>query len=278
MSIAVARPGRERRVRMSVTVVSTVLLAVFLFPIYWLVNASLQDGVNSATVTWLPLDFSLEGYARAFSEQLPNIVTSFTVAVGTTVFTLAVALPGAYALSRLRTRIVDAVLVTVFIAQIIPGIVLATGMYSAFARLGILNTHLAIILADTTLAVPFAILILRSFMRGIPEEIFEAVRLDGAGTWRAFVSIVLPLSKNSVITAALFSFLYAWSDLIFAITMSTSSSVRTVTIGIYRYMGAEADAWNAVMASGVLAALPVVLITILAQRSLVDGLTVGSGR
>ncbi|HEX8510715.1 MAG TPA: carbohydrate ABC transporter permease, partial [Propionibacteriaceae bacterium] len=125
--------------------------------------------------------------------------------------------------------------------------------------------------ANASHAIPFGILIMRSFMLGIPPSLVEAARVDGAGLLRSFFSIIVPISRNSLITAALFSFLGAWSDFLFALTLTTTDRIRPVTLGIYQYLGANVSTWNAVMATAVLSALPAIVLLVVAQKYIAAG-------
>ncbi|MDQ0573834.1 carbohydrate ABC transporter permease [Agromyces albus] len=258
--------------------VGALILAAMLYPIFWLVSASLQPGATAASVTPIPLPSSLDAYAEALSDQFRNIVISLTVAVGTAVLTVAIAAPAAFGLSRLRSRFVDVVLITLFIAQIVPPIVLSNSLYTVFHTLGLLNTIFGLILANASNTLPFAILLLRSFMRDLDPELLEAARLDGASDLRTFRSIVLPLSRNALITAGIFGFLAGWGDFLFALTLTTGSDLRTMTIGIYQYIGSPNVDWSTVMAAGVLASIPAVILLLLLQRHLRAGLAAGSGK
>lgn len=151
------------------------------------------------------------------------------------------------------------------ISQMIPGIVIANALYSAYNDLGILNTTLGLILADSALGVPFSILIIQAFMRAIPMSVLEAARVDGAGRFRTFFSIVLPLSTNAVITAALFSFLFAWSDFLFALTLNSNSAARPVTLGIYQFIGGYVADWGSVMVTATMASLPAAVLLVVAH-------------
>ena len=158
----------------------------------------------------------------------------------------------------------------------IPGIVIANALYTAYNDLGLLNSIPGLILADSTHCIPFAILILRASMIGIPPSIVEAARVDGAGLVRAFVSIVVPVSRNAIITAGLFSFLFSWSDFLFALTLTTTEGVRPVTLGIYQYLGSQVANWSAVMATAVLSSIPAILLLVLAQRFIAAGAVGGA--
>ncbi|SFF31063.1 carbohydrate ABC transporter permease [Streptomyces mirabilis] len=265
-------PGRGR----PFTIVGIVLLALMLFPVYWMVNASLQPTGNTLRGDWLPFHPDFSGYATALHDQGRNLVTSLVVAVGSVAPSLALAAPAAYALAQFRIRGTNLVLFGILVTQMVPGIVVADALYSAYSDLGLLNSYVGLILADSTAGVPFAIIIMRSFMRSIPREIIEAARVDGAGMLRVFRSVVLPVSRNALITAAVFTFLFTWSDFLFALTLTTTETVRPITLGIYQYIGAHTNQWNAVMATTVMASVPAAVLLVVAQRYVAAGATGGA--
>ncbi|MFJ1535335.1 carbohydrate ABC transporter permease [Streptomyces mirabilis] len=265
-------PGRGR----PSTVVGIALLALMLFPVYWMVNASLQPAGNTLQGGWFPFHPDLSGYVTALRDQGRNLVTSLVVALGSVALSLGLAAPAAYALAQFRLRGANLVLFGILITQMVPGIVVANALYSAYNDLGLLNSYLGLILADSTAGVPFAIIILRSFMQSIPREIIEAARVDGAGRLRVFRSVVLPVSTNALITAGVFTFLFTWSDFLFALTLTTTQTVRPITLGIYQYIGAHTNQWNAIMATTVMASVPAALLLVVAQRYVAAGATSGA--
>ena len=258
------------------TIVGIVLLALMLFPVYWMVNASLQPTGNTLQGGWFPFHPDFSGYATALRDQGRSLVTSLVVALGSVALSLGLAAPAAYALAQFRIRGTNLVLFAILVTQMVPGIVVANALYSAYSDLGLLNSYVGLILADSTAGVPFAIIILRSFMQSIPREIIEAARVDGAGRLRVLRSVVLPVSSNALITAAVFTFLFTWSDFLFALTLTTTETVRPITLGIYQYLGAHTNQWNAVMATSVMASVPAAVLLVVAQRHVAAGATGGS--
>ena len=162
------------------------------------------------------------------------------------------------------------------IAQMIPGIIMAMGFYAIYINLGILNTIPGLIIADSTIAVPFGVLIFSAFMAGIPNELMQAAKVDGASTWRTFRSIVLPVSRNAIVTVSLFAFLWAWSDFLFSSTLNSGGTLQTITLGIYKYIGNNNQEWNAIMATAVVASLPAAVLLVLAQKYVAAGVTAGA--
>jgi multiple sugar transport system permease protein len=154
--------------------------------------------------------------------------------------------------------------------------VVANALYGAYNGLGLLNSYLGPVLADSTAGVPFAIIIARPSRQSIPREIIEAARVDGAGRLRVLRSVVLPVSTNALIAAAVFTFLFTWSGFLFALTLTTTQTVRPITLGIYQYIGAHTNQWNAIMATAVVASVPAALLLVVAQRYVAAGATSGA--
>jgi multiple sugar transport system permease protein len=267
---------RHSRKRWGSTVFGFVVLIVLLFPIYWMINVSLQPSGSAVGTPWLPLHLSFRGYSTALNQQGRNLATSLIVALGSVVVSLLIATPAAYALAQFRIRFANVFLFGILISQMIPGIVIANALYTAYNDVGLLNSIPGLILADSTGGIPFAILIVRAFMTNIPQSVIEAGRVDGAGHLRAFVSIVLPMSRNALVTAALFTFLFAWADFLFALTLTTTENVRPVTLGLYTYIGTYVNDWSSVMATAVLASIPAIVLLVVAQRYVAAGTTAGA--
>ena len=258
------------------TVAGIAILAVLLFPLYWMLNVSLQPSGSAAQTSWFPFSLSFEGYSTAIDDQGANLMTSLVISVGSVVLSLLVAAPAAYALAQFKVPGAGIVLFGILISQMIPGIVVANALYSAYNDLGLLNSIPGLILADSSAGIPFGILIMRSFMGSIPPSLTEAARMDGAGPVRAFFHIILPISRNALITAGMFTFLFTWGDFLFALTLTTNADVRPITLGLYQYIGTYVSDWSTVMATAVMASLPAVVLLVLAQKYIAAGVTGGS--
>jgi multiple sugar transport system permease protein len=260
------------------TALGIVLTALMLFPVYWMINVSFTKDQNLRhTPPYLiPIDGTVEGYVSVFSNELPYLGTSLIVGLGVVLLTVALSAPAGYSLAKLRPRGGQPVTFIMLIAQMIPGIVMAMGFYAIFLSLGINDTVGGLIIADSTIAVPFGVLIFTAFMAGIPEELMNAAKIDGASTWRVFRSIVLPVSRNAVVTVSLFAFLWAWSDFIFANTLDAGGDLQPITLGIYQYIGNNNQQWNAIMATAVVASIPATILLIVAQRYVAAGITAGA--
>jgi multiple sugar transport system permease protein len=260
------------------TALGVVLTAVMLFPVYWMINVSFtrDTDMRHDPPYLFPIHATLQGYRAVLHEQLPYLGTSLLIGLGTVVLTVALSAPAGYSLARLQPRGGTLLSFVLLIAQMIPGIIMAMGFYAIYLRLGILNNAPGLVLADSTIAVPFAVLIFTAFMSAIPRELTNAALIDGASTWRTFISVVLPISRNAIITVSLFAFLWAWSDFVFATTLDAGGDTQPITLGIYHYIGNNNQQWNAIMATAVTASIPATLLLIIAQRYVAAGITAGA--
>ncbi|MGA5895418.1 carbohydrate ABC transporter permease [Streptomyces venetus] len=260
------------------TAVGALLTAIMLFPVYWMLNVSFtrDQDMRKSPPYWFPVHGTLEGYRAVLDQQLPYLATSLVIGLGTVVLTVALAAPAGYALAKLRPRGGGVLGFLLLVAQMIPGIIMAMGFYAIYLQLGLLQSVPGLIVADSTLAVPFAVLIFTAFMSGIPGELLQAAQIDGARALRTFWSVVLPMSRNAVVTVSLFAFLWSWSDFVFASTLAGGGAHEPITLGIYHYIGNNNQQWNAIMATAVVASLPATVILVLAQRYVAAGVTAGA--
>jgi len=255
-----------------------IALVIVLFPVYAILVGSFETTTTlfSGNYYWLPHDPTLANYTAVFNEQTGHIVTSLIVGVGTALLALVVAVPAAYALSKYRLRVTVILVSALIIAQIVPSIVLATSLFIVFHWVHLLNTYPGLILADGTYAIPFAILVLRAFFFGLPNELLYAAKADGATEWQTFRLVVIPLGRSAIVTVAVFAFLAGWGDFIFALTVLNGSGIEPITLGIYTYLGNYSTDWGAVMAAAAVALIPAGVLLVVAQRYIASGLTAGA--
>ena len=280
-TLTVSLPKKDntnRRKDLLFTLLGLLITALFLFPFYLILESSLmaQTDVLRYPPPFFPPHITLDGYTSAFTTSGGYIRTSMIYGFGTVVVTMLIATPAAYALARLRSKIGLFLLIALILAQMAPGFVVANSLYAMFSKLKLINTYIAVILADSTGAIPFAIIIMRAFMLSIPVEMAEAALVDGAGHWKIFWAIVVPISRTAIITAALFAFLAGWGDFLFALTLTNSAQLTPITVGIYRYIGSYSVNWPAIMATATIAAIPAVILLAVAQRYIAAGITAGA--
>lgn len=256
-----------------------VLITVsFLFPILVAVSASLQTNAElfSTRPNLLPAAPTLENFQIALLTQSGPLLTSLQVGLYGAVVCLIVAIPAAYALAMFRWRWTGAVILVLLITQMVPSVVMATPLFLVFNQLGLLNSLAGLVIADSALGLPFAVIVLRAFMGEVPRELREAAQLDGAGDFRTLWSVYLPVARTGIIAVGIFVFLFAWGDFIFAVSLNPGGGVTPLTVSIYQFFQSYQVDWAAVMATAVLATLPGVILMLAAQRYIAAGLSSGS--
>lgn len=258
-----------------------VLTVIFLFPIYWMITTSIKpmQDVFASPPMIIPENIRFDAYiANLIEDQslFPYIRNSVIIAAGTSLFTLLLALPCAYALARFRLMWSNLFLLILLVTQMIPGIMMAMPLYIFFSQVGLVNSYFALIVGNTTTALPFAIVIMRPFFLAIPKGLEEAAVIDGCNIITAFFRVILPLTKPIILTVCTFSFLFAWGDLIFALTLATDEAVRPLTMGIQRFIGQYGTQWDNLMAVSTIASAPIIIVFLLFQKHIVSGITAGS--
>ncbi len=255
-----------------------VTLVILLFPLYAVIVGSLETNnqLLGTHYNFLPPTPKFSNYSAVISSQGGHIVSTLIIGVFTALLVLAIAVPAAHALARYRFRVTAMLVGGLLIAQILPAIVIANSLFLIYHKLHLLNSYPGLILADDSYGVPFSILVLRAFMLGLPNDVLQAARVDGASEWRTFVRVVLPMSRSAVITVAVFAFLNGWGDFIFALTLLSGSSFQPITLSVYSYIGEFTSNIGEALALCVIGILPAAMLLIAAQRYIAAGLTVGS--
>lgn len=272
---------KEKRSQIIAFIIGFAIFAVLLFPLYWMVVTALKTQVEIfeiPTPLW-PRNLTWEAFQdqlSASSDTLRGFKNSAIIAIGATLISTILSIPASYGLARFRFKGKKAFILFFLITQMMPSTLVLTSLYIMFADVGLLNTYMAPILADATLGIPFSIIILRSYFLAVPKELDEAASIDGCGSVKSFFLIMMPLARPGVIVAAVFSFVYAWGDLLYGITFITDPNMRPITSSIYNYVQQYQTLWNSTMAFGIIAISPIVLIFIFMQKYIVSGLTNGA--
>ena len=272
---------RQKRATRISFILGFCIFIVLIFPLYWMIVTALKtqtDIFAIPTPLW-PKPLSLDAFKEQLSlsgDTLRGFKNSAIIAIGSTIISTILAIPAAYGLARFRFKAKKGLILFFLITQMLPSTLVLTPLYIMFSKLGLLNTYIAPILADATLGIPFSIIILRTYFISIPKELDEAANIDGCGHVKSFFMIMLPIAKPGVVVAAVFSFVYAWGDLIYGITFITDPTMRPITSSIYNYVQQYQTLWNSTMAFGIIAISPVILIFIFMQKYIVSGLTNGA--
>jgi multiple sugar transport system permease protein len=269
------RASRRRREAI-LALLAVALTGFLLFPVLWVIVASFQSTSSLFDPTSHFPPPTLENYKSVFGDQASSIVTSLIVAVSCAAVSLLIAVPAAYALADSRWRWAPLLIVSVLVTQMIPNVMVATPLYLLFNKLGLLNSLPGLVLADCSIGVPFAVLVLRAYFADIPPELREAALMDGAGEWLVLLAITVPVARNAIISAGVFCFLFAWSDFLYALTLDTDGSLTPLSLAVYNFYSNPRIDWGGLMATATLAIIPGALILVAAQRYIAAGLTAGA--
>ena len=263
------------------TAIAAAIVIAYLFPVYWMIVTSLKTppDIFASPPNLFPDPVTFKAYQTAVIDNevvQRAFFSSIVIATGTMLLTLVLATPAAYALARFRLRGSGFTMLLLVLGQLLPAIVIAGPLFVLFRRLDLTNSYQALILADTSATLPFAVIVLRPFFLTIPTDLEHAAMLDGANRFRAFRQIVLPLVQPGLITVAAFSFLIAWGEFIFALSLNLNEKIQPLTVALNKFSGQYGTRWNEMMAVATTVAIPIVLVFVLLQRFIVNGVTVGA--
>ena len=246
-----------------------------LLPLVWILDIALSPG--NALGGSLGGPYTTEHFSKmlgsaSFWTWMRN---SLIVSLGTTLLGLVVAVPAGYAFSRYKFTGRDVSMFAFLLVQMFPGIIILVPYFLVMKTLGLLNSHLGLILAYCVTALPLCVWMLKGFFDTVPRELEEAALLDGCNQFQVFTKVVLPLSLPAVAVTALFSFLAAWNEFLLALTFNTSNDMYTLPVGLASMISSTGQAWGDFAAASLLVSLPVALLFLFFQKFLIEGLSAG---
>jgi multiple sugar transport system permease protein len=261
--------------------IAVAAIVVFcLFPFYWLINISLKTGNDLQNSNLIPPHPTFSNYSAIFKNPdfTASLRNSAIVALSTTIFALLVGSFCAYALARLKLRGKAVILAVVLSISTFPQIAIAAPLFKLWSDLGIFNTYIGLIIPYLTFALPLSIYILVSFFREIPRDLEEAALVDGATYFQAFRKVVVPLAAPGLATAGILTFIGAWNELLLAVTLTSSSSARTVPAAILFFTGASEHEvpYGSIAAASIVISVPLIILVLFFQKRIVAGLTAGA--
>ncbi|MHA3979234.1 carbohydrate ABC transporter permease [Halovulum sp. GXIMD14794] len=276
---------RTRRYWMLVAILGAAAF-IWSVPTIWMLSLSLQPNELLARTTsntamgLVPYPFTIDNYVNLLNLGMTPrwFLNSLIVATGMTVATLILSTTAGYALARIRFPGRTAVIVLILAGLMVPEQVVFIPLYTMFADWGLHNTHVSMILPR--LAVPLGVFLMMQFFRAIPQEIEEAAQLDGAGRFAIFVRIMLPMSIPAITTLAIITFLYAWNDYLWPLVSAQRQEMYTITVGLGSIQEnfAQTEGLGRLMASGMMASAPVILLFVIFQRFVVRGIAMGGAK
>jgi multiple sugar transport system permease protein len=275
-------PRGLRRVAMQAGVIFALSVgAVFAgFPVFWMLVSSFKANpeIFELPPRVVTDNFSFDAYKTILTDpvKVRFFINSYVVALSVTALTLIVAIMAGYALSRFEfpfKRPLNMVIVSV---QAVPPITLLIPYFGLMVTLHLYNTYPALILTYMVFTLPYAIIMMTGYFNTLPKELDEAVKCDGAGTMTALWRILVPISIPGLVSVGIYTFMIAWNEFLFALTLTRTENMRTVPIGIQLLMGQHSFKWNEMMAMSILGCLPVLILFLFFQRYFIGGMTAGS--
>ncbi|XQQ07923.1 MAG: carbohydrate ABC transporter permease [Leptolyngbya sp. IPPAS B-1204] len=268
--------------RWGLAVAVGLLLIFSLAPILWQVLTSLKTNADIAAVpnVYFPRQLTLEHYIELFRRRpfLRYMLNSAFVASVSTLLCLLIGTPAAYVLARLRLPGERFILAGVLIVTLFPYILLFLGLLELVRAFGLANTYLALIVPYTAMNLPLTILVMRSFFQRLPRDLEDSAKIDGYNTGQMLWQILLPLTLPALVTTGILAFIAAWNEFIFALTFITRESMKTVPVAVAQLSGTAVFEipYGALAAATVVGTLPLVILVLLFQRRIVQGLTAGA--
>ena len=255
------------------------LLIFTLFPAYWMVSSAFDAQASSGGQSLLPKEFSLDNFVFVLNEGgfLNFLKNSAIVALFTVLISAAVALLASVAVARFNFKFKTAVLMLILTVQMVPLEALVIPLFVQVRDLQMLGTLSGLVLVYLAFSLPFGIWMLRGFVQAVPVELEEAAYIDGASWSRMFWSVLLPLVAPGLVATSVFSFITAWNEFIFAMTMLGGAEENfTVSIGLKQFFGLHSNDWGSVMAASTIITIPVMIFFVIVQRKLSSGLVAGA--
>jgi multiple sugar transport system permease protein len=263
--------SRERLFNRVCTGVLIAFAMVWIVPVAWAIDTALKPNAETTSVTWAIKNPTLASFRSVLDQGdiLHWYATSFITSTLTAAATVLTASMAGFALSRLKFRRKRLAFWLILVGLMIPGQVLIVPLFREFNSLHLLNSYWAVILPQVPTAI--AVFVFKQFFDGIPRDLEDAARVDGASSWRIYRTIVMPLSRPAVSAVAIFSFVWSWNNLLWPLLAMSNPDLMTIPVGLATVQGSYGIRYADVMASAILGALPLVVVFLLFQRRIVEG-------
>ena len=272
---------RRRGLKRTGAYAGLVLGAMFAgLPVLWMALSSFKS--NSEIFAYPPRlitdNFSLDAYTTILTDpaKLRFFLNSYVIGLSVVALTLVVAIFAAYAFSRYEFPLKRVLNVVVISVQAVPPITLLIPYFGLMVTLGLYNTYPGLILTYLVFTLPYAIIMMTGYFNTLPKELDEAVKVDGAGPLTALWRILVPISVPGLVSVGLYTFMIAWNEFLFALTLTRTEDMRTVPIGIQLLMGQHSYEWNEMMAMSVLGCVPILVLFLFFQRFFIGGMSAGA--
>jgi multiple sugar transport system permease protein len=281
-----SREKRDLLMRFTMGLIATL---IYLIPLYWMVTTSLKPvaQIFQKPPMLFPSTLQIDSYKQIlglptgrpeiYINAIVYLKNSLIIASITTLLTMLMAVPAAYALSRFQFRGQSPFVLFLLVAQMLPSVLMVIPLFVLFRQWGIIKlSYTSVILADTALALPFAIIVLRTSFLQIPAAIEEAAWIDGGSRLQVLYYIILPLVRAGLVAVGVFSFLIAWGEFVFALSFLQNKDLQPISIGTFQFIGMYKSNFDSMMAFSTIVAIPAVVAFLFLQRQFIRGMTSGS--
>jgi len=282
MSVEVAqrRPSRTRSARVAVHAALVVSALVVGFPIFWMLVSSFKTNVEifAYPPRLITPGFSFDAYTSVLTDpvKLRFFANSYVVALSVTAATLVISVLGAFAFSRYDFRGKSAISIVIVGMQAVPPITLLIPYFSLIVALKLYDSYLGLILTYMVFTVPYAVILMIGYFNTLPRELDEAVKVDGGGPLTALVRVLVPVALPGLVSVGVYTFIIARTESLFALTLTRTTDMRTLPIGIQLQLGQNNQDWAQLMTMSLLGMLPVLVLFLIFQRHFIGGLTSGA--
>ena len=272
----IKRRSKTRRI-LTVDLPMVIILLFTLGPYIWMMLTSLTEEDKLFTQGPSLIGATFDNYIRLFSTVgfLDNMITSFIVAAGTVVVGLTLSVTAAYSFSRFNFFGKKYLLTQFLIINMFPIVLLILPLFVLMRVLGLLDSHLALIIANSTVAIPFSVWMMTSYINGIPKSLDEAAMTDGCTRLGALRRVVLPLCMPGIVATGIYIFITAWNEYLYALSLG-GSNVRPITVAIQTLIGEYEVQWGLLTSGGIVGALPATVLFLIVQKRLISGMTQGA--
>ncbi len=259
------------------TIIAALLIA--LLPIYWMLITSFKpmSEIFQKVPTFFPQKLTFENYTALIRDTtyLQGLWNSFSIAIVVATFTICISLPASYAISRLRFKAKKAASNIILFTYLIPAAVLYIPLFIMMTTFSLTDSKLGLMLIYPTFTIPYASWILIPYLRSIPLELEEAAIVDGCTRFSSMIRIVFPLAAPGIVTTFVFSFIQCWGEFLYALVNISSKAARTFPLVINSLIWGDLYPWGQIMAGGIIACIPVIIIYMFGSNLIVGGLTSG---
>ncbi|QQO10161.1 carbohydrate ABC transporter permease [Breznakiella homolactica] len=254
--------------------------ALVLIPVLWMVSTAFKSNAETMTVppVWIPKHIDFNSFKRLwiaypFATFFKNSIIVVLASMIICVFCSCLA---GYGVTRFKFRGRNSLMAFVLITQMFPSVMLLVPFYSVINSLGLINTHMGLILVYISFTTPFCTWMMMGFFKSLPLDLDEAATIDGCNAWQTFYKVILPLTLPGIASTSLYSFITSWNEYMFAFILTNSAEMRTISVGIAELNGFQQILWNDMMAASLIASVPLIVLFVCLQKYFVSGLTSGA--